>query len=193
MTLLIIGLILFLGIHSCRMLAEDWRDRQAARLGVLGWKALFSLVALAGLVLIVMGYGQARVDSVVLWSPPAAMRHVALLLTLPAFVFLVATYVPENSIRNRLGHPMLIAVKTWAIAHLLANGTLADVLLFGGFLAWAVADFAVSRRRDREAGVVTGVATATGNALTVIIGLLLWAVFLFYLHVWLIGVNPIPA
>lgn len=191
MTLLIIGLIVFLGIHSCRMLAPDWRNRQVERLGTGGWKALFSVVALAGLVLIVMGYGQARMDPLVLWTPPAAMRHLALLLTVPAFVFLVAAYVPGNALRARLGHPMLIGVKTWAIAHLLANGTLADVLLFGSFLAWAVAGFAVSRRRDRAAGVAPGASSGGATVMAVVLGLVLWVVFMFQLHFWLIGVSPL--
>ena len=147
---LLAGLLLFLGVHSTRVFADDWRTQTRARLGAGAFKGVYSLLSLAGLVLLVWGYGVARQQPVVLWNPPVAMRHVAALLTLFSFVLLAAAYVPGNQIKARLHHPMVLGVKVWALAHLLANGTLADVLLFGSFLVWAIVLFAASRRRDRR-------------------------------------------
>ena len=137
MTLLIVGLLLFLGVHSVRIVAEDFRSRQIARLGTNGWKGLYTLASLAGFALIVWGFGVARQQPVALWPSPAWLRHMASLLTLVAFVFVVAAYVPGNGIKARLQHPMVLGVKAWAFAHLIANNTLADLLLFGSFLVWA--------------------------------------------------------
>lgn len=192
MATLIIGLLIFLGIHSTRLFAPGWRAALIERRGETTWKMIYSLVAIAGLFLIVIGYGQARMDPVVLWNAPVWGRHLALVLTLPVFILVVAAYVPGNGLRSGLGHPMLAGVKIWALAHLLANGTLADVLLFGGFLAWAIACFAVFRRRDRAAAVSRPAGTTRGNVITVVAGLALWFVFVFYLHQWLIGVSPLP-
>lgn len=192
MATLIIGLLVFLGVHSSRLFAPGWRAEQIERRGEKTWKMVYALIAIAGLFLIIIGYGQARMDPVVLWNAPVWGRHLALVLTLPIFILVVAAYVPGNGLRSRLGHPMLAGVKIWALAHLLANGTLADVLLFGGFLAWAIACFAVFRRRDREAGVSRPAGTTRGNVITVATGLALWFVFVFYLHQWLIGVSPLP-
>jgi uncharacterized membrane protein len=190
MTILVLGLLIFLGVHSVRIVADPWRTAMRARLGENAWKGLYSLLALAGFALLVWGYGQARQSPVVLWTPPPGMRHLAGLLTAIAFVFLAAAYVPRNGIKARLHHPMLLGVKTWALAHLLANGTVADVLLFGGFLVWAIVCFASSRRRDRAAGAVYPPGTASGTAITVAAGILAWAAFAFWLHGPLIGVRP---
>jgi uncharacterized membrane protein len=190
MTLLILGLVLFLGVHSTRIVADGWRGATIARIGLQPFKGLYSLLSIAGFVLLVVGYGAARQAPVVLYAPPTWARHVAALLTLPAFVLLAAAYVPGNAIKRAIGHPMVAGVKLWALAHLLANGTLADVLLFGGFLAWAVASFTAARRRDRAAGTVYPAGPATRTALAVALGLLAWAVFAFALHRPLIGVAP---
>jgi uncharacterized membrane protein len=152
MTLLLLGLILFLGVHSTRIFADGFRSAQRARLGENGWKAAYSVASLVGFVLLVYGFGQARADSPVLWTPPVYMRHLAALLVAAAFVLLAAAYVPGNAIKAKLGHPMILGVKTWALAHLLANGRLVDVLLFGAFLVWAILDFASSRRHVRPHG-----------------------------------------
>jgi uncharacterized membrane protein len=191
MLLLIAGLLLFLATHSLRIYAEPWRQATIARLGEPAFKGLYSLLTLAALVLIVIGYGQARQAPVVLWSPPVAMRHVAALLTLPVFVLVVAAYLPGTRIRRAMGHPMLIGVKLWAAAHLLANGTLADVLLFGGLLAWAVACYGAARKRDRLAGVTYPAGPVSRDIAAVVIGLALWAAFAFWLHLALIGVPPL--
>jgi uncharacterized membrane protein len=190
MTVLILGLIIFLGAHSTRIVADGWRTAQLKRLGLGAWKGIYSLVSLAGFGLIVWGFGLARQEPVVLWVAPVAMRHVAALLTLIAFVLLAAAYVPRNSIRSRLHHPMLLSVKTWAFAHLLANGRLADLVLFGAFLAWAIACFAAAKKRDRAAGTQYPAGSGGATAATVLAGVAAWALFAFWLHGVLIGVRP---
>jgi uncharacterized membrane protein len=187
---LVVGLLLFLGVHSTRVFADDWRSRARTRVGAQPFKGIYSLLSLAGFVLLVWGYGVARQQPVVLWNPPTGMRHLAALLTLAALVLLAAAYVPGNQIRARLHHPMVLGVKVWALAHLLANGTLADVLLFGSFLVWAIVLFAVSRRRDRRDGTVYAPGTAGATGITVVAGVLGWAAFAFWLHRALIGVAP---
>jgi len=190
MTILILGLLLFLGVHSTRIVADDWRTTQVKRLGEGAWKGIYSLLSLAGFGLIIWGFGLARQQPVVLWIAPAAMRHAAGLLTLIAFVLLAAAYVPRNAIKSRLHHPMLLAVKVWAFAHLLSNGKLADLLLFGAFLAWAVVCFIAAQRRDRAARTQYPPGTAAGTAATVVAGAAVWAGFAFWLHGVLIGVQP---
>jgi uncharacterized membrane protein len=140
--------------------------------------------------LLVWGYGQARQQGVVLFDPPVFMRHLTSLLMLVSFVLLAAAKVPGNHIKARLGHPMIIGVKVWAFAHLLANGRLSDVVLFGAFLAWAVADFIAARKRDRAAGTVYPPGDELRTVLTVVAGVVAWAVFVAGLHLWLIGVAP---
>ncbi len=194
MAILLLGLLLFLGMHSTRIFAEGWRTSMLQRLGEQRWKALFSVVSLVGFVLIVWGYGVARQNPVVLWpAPPTAVRHVAALLTLIAFVLLAATYVPGNQIKARLRHPMILGVKVWALAHLVANNTLADLVLFGAFLLWAVLDFRSARQRGRTLATVPGAGTASRTAIAVVIGVVAWAVFAFWLHAWWIGVRPMGA
>lgn len=191
MTLLLVGLVLFLGAHSVRIVADDWRTRTKARLGEGAWKGLYTVVSIAGFVLIVWGYGLARQQPFVLWTPPVAMRHLAALLTLGSFVLLAAAYVPRNGLKGRLHHPMVLGVKVWALAHLLANGTLADVLLFGSFLIWAVFSFRVARRRDRVAAPSYPPGNAAGTIGAVLAGVAGWAVFAFWAHEALIGVRPL--
>ena len=198
MTLLILGLILFLAPHSVRIVADDWRSAQVARIGLPAWKGLYSVVSIAGLMLIVWGYGIARTAPIEVWNPPVFTRHLASLFTLAAFVLLVAAYVPRNRIRAAIGHPMVAGVKLWAFAHLLANGTVADLLLFGSFLVWAIFDFRAARRRDRAAaaGATRGGASAgaspslAADVVVVLVGIGVWALFAFQLHGWLFGVRP---
>jgi uncharacterized membrane protein len=190
MTLLIAGLLLFLGAHSVRIVAEPWRAAQIARRGEERWKLAYSVVSIAGFALLVYGFGVARGTPVVLWAAPVWTRHLAALLLLPAFVLVAAAYVPRNRIKAAVGHPMIAGVKLWAFAHLLANGRLAAVVLFGAFLAWAIADFIASRRRDRAAGTRHPSGTAARDAITVIAGLVAYGLFAFVLHGPLIGVRP---
>ena len=190
MTVLILGLILFLGAHSVRIFADDWRSAQIARRGAGAWKGLYTLVSLLGFGLIVWGYGLARQQPVALWTPQLWARHLAALLMLFSFILLVAAYVPRNGIKSWLHHPMVLSVKVWALAHLLANHTLADLLLFGSFLVWAVLDFRSARQRDRAAATVYPHGTVAGTLITVIVGVLAWALFAFWAHAWLFGVRP---
>ena len=190
MTLLIAGLIVFLGAHSLRIFADDWRGAQIARYGLMTYKGAYSVVSAIGLVLIVLGYGAARTAPVLLWDPPLWTRHLSALLVLFAFVLLAAAYVPANHIRRAVGHPMVLGVKIWAAGHLIANGTLADLLLFGGFLLWAVFDYRAARRRDRVQGRVPMRATLAGDVVTLVVGAAAWAAFAFHLHAWLFGVRP---
>ncbi len=190
MPLLILGLVLFLGMHSVHMLAPGFRDRVVARIGLWPWKGLYSLVSIAGFVLIVIGFGMAHMDSHLLYAPPPWLKHLNALFTLIAFVLFAAAYVPRNHLKAKIGHPMLAGVKLWALGHLLAIGFERDVVLFGAFLVWAVADFAVSRGRDRAAGIVYPAGTAVGDVLAVVIGVAAWAIFAFLLHLRLIGVSP---
>lgn len=190
MTVMILGLLVFLGTHSVRMVAGDWRDRQLARRGEGPWKGIYSVLSIAGLALIVWGYGQTRATPIDLWYPPLWTRHFALLIMVFAFIMLVAAYVPGNSIKRALGHPMLAGVVLWSLAHLFANGRAADIVLFGAFLIWSVADYTVSRTRDRRAGVVYPLGSVGRNAIVVLIGLTAWGLFVGFAHRWLIGVSP---
>ena len=190
MPVLILGLVLFLGMHSLRIFADGWRTRQIARLGLKRWKALYAVVAIVGFVLICWGFGLARQHPVLLYVPPLWLRHLNALFTLVAFVLFVAARVPRNVFKARLHHPQVLAVKVWAFGHLLATGMLHDVLLFGAFLLWAVVLFIASRRRDRAAGTVYPAGRLQGNVLTVVVGVAAWAAFALWLHLWLIGVNP---
>jgi len=190
MAYLVLGLVLFLGVHSVRIVADDWRTATRARIGEQAFKGAYSVLSLVGFVLICWGYGQARQQPMVLWTSPIWTRHLAALLTLPAFVLLAASNVPGNSIKARLHHPMVLGVKVWALAHLLANNTLADVLLFGSFLVWAVVDFRSSRQRDRTQGTVYAPGRSGPTIATVVGGIVVWAVFAFWAHAKLIGVNP---
>lgn len=190
MLVLILGLVLFLGTHSVRVFAEPWRTRTLGRVGEARWKGAYALVSLIGFALLVWGYGLAGQQPVLLWTPPVAMRHIAALLTLAAFVLLAAAYMPGNGLKAKLHHPMVLGVKVWAFAHLLANGALADVLLFGGFLVWAALSFRAARGRDRAAGVSYPPSRAGVTAITVLVGVVAWAVFAFWAHGLLIGVRP---
>ncbi|HVK54577.1 MAG TPA: NnrU family protein [Burkholderiales bacterium] len=190
MTALILGLLIFLGAHSVRIVAEDWRSARIASLGLNPWKGIYSLISLVGFVLIVWGYGGTRVDPIVIWNPPIWTRHLAALLTVPAIILVVAAYIPGNHIKAAIGHPMLLGVKIWALAHLISNGRLGDILLFGAFLVWAILDFRTSRRRDRATGVRYPAGTPARDAIAVMVGLLVWGLLAGFLHEWLIGVRP---
>ena len=191
MLMLLLGLILFLGVHSTRIVAEDWRGAAIARIGPLPWKALYTLVSLLGFVVLVWGFRMARQDTLVLWSSPSWMRHVTAVLMMVSFVLLVSAYIPRNWFKARLHHPMVLGVKVWAVAHLLANGVAADVLLFGAFLVWAVMSFRAARARDRANHTVYPPGTAIGTSIALAVGLVAWSVFALLLHGPLIGVRPL--
>lgn len=190
MAILLLGLLLFLGAHSVRIVAEPWRARMVARLGDRGWKGAYTLVSVLGLALMVWGFGLTRQQPVLLWAPPLWTRHLAALLTWPAFVLLVAAYVPGNGLKARVHHPMILGVKAWALAHLLANQMLAEEMLFGAFLLWAVFDYRAARQRDRAAETVYAAGRLPRTVLTVVIGTVAWLTFAFWAHGLLIGVKP---
>ncbi len=191
MFVMITGLVLFIGMHSVRIFAEDWRARQIAARGENVWKGVYTVISLAGLVLIVWGYGLAREAPVPVWDPPVGLRHLAILLNAVAFFLIAQNRGSRGPITARLGHPMVLAVKVWAIAHLMANGTLADIILFGSILVWAVADFSAARRRDRQAGTVHVAGPWRNDLIPGAVGLALWAAFIWSLHERLIGVSPL--
>lgn len=190
MTVLILGLVLFLGVHSARIVAEPARRRFIAQRGEGTWKGLYTVASVAGLALIVWGWGLARAQPVLVWNPPVGTRHAASLLVLLAFVVLAAAYVPGNPIKARLHHPMVLGVKVWALAHLISNGFLHEIVLFGAFLVWAVLSFRAARARDRADGVTYPAGTAARGAVTVAVGIGLWALFAFWAHGFLFGVQP---
>jgi uncharacterized membrane protein len=188
MSLLIVGLIIFLGIHSIAIFAPGLRERVRSRLGEGPWKGLYSLISLLGFAFIIFGFGLARQSPVVLYTPPQWLRHVTLLIMLPVFPLLIAAYLPGR-IKTAAKHPLLAAVKFWALAHLLANGMLADVLLFGGFLAWAVLDRISLKRRPQN--LRTAPAGRFNDAIAIVAGLALYALFIGWAHARLFGVSPL--
>jgi uncharacterized membrane protein len=208
MTQLILGLILFLGAHSVRIVADDWRTQKIEAWGEKAFKGVYTVASLLGFYLLVVGYGEARLETVALWTPPTATRHISVLLMLFASILLMAAYVPRNHLKMRLGHPMVLSVKVWALAHLLANGNVADVVLFGAFLVWSVLNFKSARARDRAMlQSATGADDASGSSpienespkqpkavatlIAVLLGLTFWGGMTFVLHAQWIGVSPL--
>ncbi|PHQ27080.1 NnrU family protein [Marinobacter guineae] len=189
MITLIVGLFLFLGVHSLSIVNEPLRNRLNASIGEGAFKGLYSLASLVGLVLIIWGYGAARLDPTVIYTPPGWLRHLAMLLLIPVFPLLFATYFP-GKIKAKLGHPMLVAVKLWALAHLLANGMLHDLLLFGSFLAWAVVD-RISMKRRTQRPIPTLPASKANDVIAIAGGLAVYVVMVFWAHQWLFGVAPV--
>ncbi|MFM7697730.1 MAG: NnrU family protein [Limnohabitans sp.] len=196
MALFILGLVLFLGSHSLRVFADSWRTEKLAQWGEKFYKGLYSVASLVGFVLMVYGFSKIRWDSPWLWYPPVGMRHLAALLMLPALVLLVASQVPHNAIKAKLRHPMVLAVKVWALAHLLSNGKVADLVLFGAFLLWSVLNFRAARQRDSlalagETQLDRPVENTQNTWRVVLIGFVVWAILLFGGHTWLFAVSPL--
>ena len=200
MTWLILGLVLFLGAHSTRIFADGWRTKTMEAWGEKPFKGVIALASLLGLYGLIVGYAQVRMEPVVIWQPPIATRHISLLLMLFASILLVAAYVPANHFKVRLGHPMVLSVKVWALAHLLANGNLADLVLFGTFLAWSVMNFKSARARDRaitesqalvlDESLQTTIPKTSATLIAVAVGAGLWALITFVLHAKVVGVSP---
>jgi uncharacterized membrane protein len=202
MAWLILGLVLFLGPHSVRIFADDWRTRTIGKLGDKAYKGIYTVLTLIGFYALIVGYADARMQPIVIWQPPIATRHVSVLLMLFASILLVAAHLPGNHLKLRLGHPMVLSVKVWTLAHLLANGNLADLLLFGTFLLWSVLVYKSSRARDRaqaqlQVQASDGSAAAVPEAkmsatiMAVVAGSLLWGGITFYLHTLVVGVSPL--
>jgi uncharacterized membrane protein len=189
MAYLVLGLILFLGVHSISIVAPAWRDRVAARLGN-AWRGLYSLVSIAGFILIIWGYGLARRDSVVLYTPPIWTRYITPVLMFPVFPLFFAPYFPGR-IKRVVVHPQLAAVALWAVAHLIAVGTLTDVLLFGLFLVWTVAD-RISYRWRLQRAIAAAPPMKLNDVIAVVVGLVVYAIFAYWLHPRWIGVQALP-
>jgi len=192
MLIMVIGLVVFLAIHSVPT-NTDLRNGLVARFGDTGYKAVFSIISLIGLVLIIVGFAKLQLHpgkNPQLWVPPLWTRHVALALMLPAMIALVAAYVPSR-IHTVLKHPMLVAVKIWALAHLLANGDLAALILFGSFLAYAVYDRISVKRRGALGPLGTKTGPWINDIIVVVLGTALYVVFLLWAHQLLIGVSPL--
>ena len=190
MLVLILGLILFLGIHSVRIVAPGWREARLVGMGEGAWKGTYTAISFAGLILIVWGYSLAWATAPVLYEPPVWMKHITALLMLFALVALGISSVPTGRLKKVLKHPMLLAVKIWAFAHLLANGDLASILLFGSFLVWGVlARISVKRRGDNGPAVAGPV---RNDVIGVAVGIVLYLLLIWRLHLWLFGAVPLP-
>lgn len=189
MLVLILGLVLFLGIHSARIAGEDFRNGQIAKFGLDKWKGIYSLVSLAGFALIIWGYAMARPEAALLYEPPVWMKHINALLMLLSLIALASAKAPAGRIKPLLKHPMVAGVKLWAIGHLLANGDAASVLLFGSFLIWAIIDRISFKRRGDAGTTVAG--PITNDIAPVLIGLVLYGLLVWKLHAWLFGVTPL--
>ncbi|OGI40972.1 MAG: hypothetical protein A2140_02440 [Candidatus Muproteobacteria bacterium RBG_16_62_13] len=187
MTILLLGLAMFIVVHSVRIVVDGWRTAMIARLGPWPWKAIYSLISVAGFALIVWGYGETR-GAAELWQGPAWLRPVSSLLMLVSFILLVAAYIPRNRIQTIVGHPMTAGVKVWALAHLLTNTRPGDLALFGVVLVWAVLVFRAARRRDRASGRREDSGSWTMAAIAIAAGATAWAVFARFLHPILIDV-----
>jgi len=190
MTYLLIGLVLFFGLHSISVVAPGWRDSMAERLGLWPWRILHSLFAVASLALLIWGYGQARQDPFILYQAPVWLRHVVAVLMLPVFPLLLASVLPGR-IKIAMKFPALVAIKAWALAHLLVNGGVHDLLLFGGFLVWSVA-VRISLKRRAPLPIPSAPPSKRNDILAVALGLLVYVAFVKWLHVALIGVVPLP-
>ncbi|HLN49232.1 MAG TPA: NnrU family protein [Steroidobacteraceae bacterium] len=189
MGILILGLAIFLGMHSLVIISPELRTRAVQRFGEGVWKSLHGLISLIGLALIIQGFGLARQAPIALYTPPGYLRLAAFLFMLPVFPLIIAAYLPGR-IKTAMRFPLLVAVKCWAFAHLLANGGLADVLLFGGFLAWAVLD-RISLKRRPPLAVRTVPAGPLNDVIAVLLGLAVYALFIGWVHQRLFGVSPL--
>ncbi len=188
MSLLIAGLVIFLGVHSISIVSPSWRDQMAASMGEWPWKGIYSVASLVGVVMISRGYGQARLDAVFLYFPPQWLQHAAMLMLLLVFPLVFAAYFPGR-IKSAVKHPMLLAIQIWALGHLLANGRLADVVLFGSFLLWAGAD-RISMNYREQRTIPSAPPSKSNDLIAVVGGLAVYGIFVIWLHQWLIGVKP---
>jgi uncharacterized membrane protein len=184
---LVLGLVLFIGTHVFVTL----RPQRAALIGAIGetkYKALFTILAIAGIALIAWGYGDYRdTEWIDVWNPPKWTRHVTVLLTWPAIICLTATYIPGD-IKRTLKHPTLVAVKLWALAHLISNGDLGSIILFGSLLAWAVYDRITLKSRSDPGGPPIPVGGRRNDIIAVIVGTIFYLAIGLVFHPLAIGV-----
>lgn len=188
MLILILGLVLFFSLHSIIIVAPRWREKKRQRWGRNAWRWIYSLGSLLAVALIAWGYSQARTTPVVVYLPPAWAKHTTDLLMLAVFPLIYATFLPCR-IRSWLKYPDLVAIKVWALAHLLSNGMLADIFLFGSFMAWAVVNRISLRRRVRIMPI--GAPSPFNDLVAIIAGLVTYLIIIVYLHFEVIGVVPI--
>jgi uncharacterized membrane protein len=191
MAILALGLVIFLGLHSTRIVAPGGRAKAIARLGEGPWKGIYSLLSLVGFVLIVWGFAVARADAPLFWTPPVWTRHVTILLMLFSLILLGAYGFKQSHIAVAVHHPMVWSVAIWSAAHLLANGSAADLLLFGAFLVWAAADLSSAYARDRRNAVVYPPPNWGATVGAIAVGFVLWGLLIGGLHLWLFGVSPL--
>ena len=191
MTILVLGLVIFLGLHSTRIVSESGRERAIARIGEGPWKGIYSLISVIGFVLIIWGFARARYDASQLWTPPPGARHVTMLLMLIALILLAGFFFKRSHIAVMTHHPMLWAVLVWSVGHLFANGSAADLVLFGAFLVWSAADLATSYARDQRNGIVYPPPQVGATAGAIVVGLVVYALLIGALHLWLFGVSPL--
>lgn len=187
MMYLVIGVVLFIGIHSISIINEPLRDRLYAKFGELGWKGIYSVISLVGFVLLIYGYGEARQNPTILYTTPTWFHYINMVLMLFVFPLFLAANFP-GKIKAAAKHPLLAATKIWAFAHLLVNGSLADVILFGSFLAWAVAD-RISMKHRKQRPIMTMPVSALNDVICVVLGLGIYAAFALWLHTKWIGVS----
>src|SRR3990167_5455475 len=187
MTLFLLGLIVFFGSHLLTALARGARSRVIAKIGAGPYKGLYSLVAIAGFGLMIAGWNGAEAS--VLYTPPPALRHLTYLLVFVALVLLASAYLPKGKIAAAAKHPMLAGVKLWAFGHLLANGEVRSVILFGAFLAFAVIDRIVVKRRGEPTPEIGPV---VNDAMAILAGAGAWALIYFVLHPYIAGVSLRP-
>lgn len=193
MLLLVLSLIIFFATHSLRLIAPDFRAGLIARLGEGPFKGVYSLVSILSIAFVVYGFGQARQVTGMLYYPPVWMSHIALTLMLIAMICLAASVLPAGHIATKTKHPLVLSLKIWAFSHLLANGETSSVILFASFLAWGVVMRIFLKRRERAGEhVLRPFISAKYDIAAVVIGVLLWAAFIWKLHEWLIGVQPLP-
>lgn len=192
MLVLIIGIVIFLGAHSIRIAAPDWRKAQIAAKGLGAWKGLYSVFSAIGLVLIIWGYSIARPEAAFVYEPPQWVRHITLTLMLFSMIFFAVSQFPAGRMKPLVKHPFLLATKLWAFGHFIANGDAASLVLFLSFLAWAVFDRISESRRERAGETRAMTAGPVSNDLIAIaVGVALYALIVWKLHEWLIGVSPI--
>lgn len=189
MSIFLLGLFIFLGIHCVSVFNEAWRNRMVDKIGQWSWKGIYSLVSIIGFILIVQGYETVRYDAAILYTPPQWLQHLSLLLLLPVFPLLIAAYFPGR-IKTAVRHPMLLATKLWAVAHLLSNGSVVDVILFGSFFIWAIVDrISIEKRQSRP--IPEAPHSRFNDIIAVVFGLGLYLVFIFWLHELFFAVAPI--
>lgn len=191
MTILILGLVIFLGLHSIRIVSESARENAIGRFGEGPWKGIYSLISAIGFVLIVWGFVRARYDATQLWTPLPGARHITMLLMLLALILLASYLFKRSHITAAVHHPMLWSIVLWSAGHLIANGSVADLVLFGAFLVWSVADLVSSYARDRRNGIVYPAPEIRATAGAVVVGLVAYGLLLGGLHLWLFGVSPL--